>query len=220
VTLQQLVKQAKANEQLFQQRVRKVIRGSYSNHYRRMLPKLLGALRFRCSNTAYRPVMDPLELLERYLEVPGQQRFYPPDEPVDGVVPAEWREAVVDEQGKVERIPYELCVLRALRDAIRRREIYIEGARRWRDPDEDLPADFEHNRELINATRREVDFLGRGTASAVCLDTDAPREYPGGLQPGYCTRVLRVPEDEAADSGFSGREFTPTCGSPLMVNDG
>jgi len=70
VTLRQLVKEAKANEQIFKQRVRKVIRGSYSNHYRRMLPKLLGVLKFRCSNTAYRPVMEALHLLERYLEVP------------------------------------------------------------------------------------------------------------------------------------------------------
>ena len=36
---------------VFHQRVRKVIRGSYSNHYRRMLPRLLDALEFRCSNT-------------------------------------------------------------------------------------------------------------------------------------------------------------------------
>jgi hypothetical protein len=108
--------------------------------------------------------MDALELLERYLEVRGQ-RFYPPDEPVpvDGVVPADWREAVVDEQGKVERIPYELCVLRAVRDAIRRREIYIEAARRWRDPDEDLPADFEHNREVhYAAIRKPLSATARG----------------------------------------------------------
>ena len=65
-TLRDLVKEAEANERIFQQRVRKVIRGSYSNHYRRMLPKLLEALEFRCSNTTYRPVMEALELLDRY----------------------------------------------------------------------------------------------------------------------------------------------------------
>ena len=43
--------------------------------------------------------------------------------PLDGVVPEAWREAVVDERGRVERIPYELCVLIALREALRRREI-------------------------------------------------------------------------------------------------
>ena len=29
-------------------------RSSYSNYYRRMLPRLLGALEFRCNNTAFR----------------------------------------------------------------------------------------------------------------------------------------------------------------------
>lgn len=49
---------------------------------------------------------------------------------------------MVDEDGWVERIPYELCVLKALREAIRRREVYVVGANRWRDSDDDLPADF------------------------------------------------------------------------------
>ncbi|MFF3395058.1 hypothetical protein ACFYW1_29495 [Streptomyces sp. NPDC002669] len=50
--------------------------------------------------------------------------------PTDGVVRKDWREAVVDDQGRIERIPYELCVLAALRDAVRRREIYVQGATR------------------------------------------------------------------------------------------
>jgi hypothetical protein len=48
----------------------------------------------------------------------------------------------------VERIPYELCVLIALREALRRREVYVQGAGRWKDPDEDLPGDFEDNRDV------------------------------------------------------------------------
>ncbi|MBT3155203.1 hypothetical protein HTV45_30775 [Streptomyces sp. CHD11] len=59
---------------------------------------------------------------------------------MDGVVRKDWREAVVDGKGKVERIPYELCVLVARRDAIRRREIYVEGGRRWGDPEDGRPA--------------------------------------------------------------------------------
>jgi hypothetical protein len=48
--------------------------------------------------------------------------------PVGHVVPEDWAEAMIDaETGLVERIPYELCVLVALRKAIRRREIWVEG---------------------------------------------------------------------------------------------
>ena len=156
-TLRNLVREAKATEQLFRQRVRKEIRGSYSNHYRRMLPRILEAVEFRCANHLYRPVMDALELLHRHLDTPGQQRFYPPGEqvPIARVVPDEWRQAVSDEHGRIERIPYELCVLRALRDALRRREIWVSGAHRWRNPDEDLPADFAANRDVHYAAIRK-----------------------------------------------------------------
>ncbi len=106
-TLRELVKEAKANDQVFQARVRTVLRSSYSNHYRRMLPALLAALDFRCNNTAYRPVMVAMELLARYASIGGKVRFYDTHTlaPLDGVVPKAWREAVVDEKGRIERIP-------------------------------------------------------------------------------------------------------------------
>jgi TnpA family transposase len=156
-TLRELVREAKANERAFQARVRTVLRSSYTNHYRRMLPPLLAALRFRCNNTAYRPVMDALDLLARYAGVDGKTRFYGADErvPIEGVVPKAWREAVVDESGRVERIPFELCVLVALRDAVRRREIYVDGGNRWRKPEDDLPGDFEDTREVHYAALRQ-----------------------------------------------------------------
>ncbi|MGH3194893.1 MAG: Tn3 family transposase [Streptosporangiaceae bacterium] len=68
--------------------------------------------------------------------------------PADGVVPKAWRDGVTDGDGRVERIPYELCVLITLRDALRRREVHVQGAGRWKDPDEDLPGDFEDNRDV------------------------------------------------------------------------
>ncbi|MGY2747300.1 hypothetical protein ACVWZ8_004417 [Arthrobacter sp. UYCu723] len=61
-TLQQLVKEAKANETVFQGKVRIVLRSSYSNHYRRMLPALVSVLQFRCNNTAFRPIMDAIAM--------------------------------------------------------------------------------------------------------------------------------------------------------------
>ena len=42
---------------------------------------------------------------------------------------------------------YEIAVLEALRERLRCKEIWVVGANRYRDPDEDLPADFDENRE-------------------------------------------------------------------------
>jgi hypothetical protein len=134
-----------------------VLRASYSGHYRRMLPRLLEALEFRSNNAAHQPVVDALALLARYAGRPGAQRFYDRAErvPLERVVPAGWWDAVVDEHGKVERIPYELCVLKALREGLRRREVWVVGATRWRNPDEDLPQDFDANRDVHYAALRQ-----------------------------------------------------------------
>ncbi len=149
-TLKDLVREAKANRNAFRGRVRTVLRSSYTAHYRKMLPPLLAALSFRSNNAAYRPVMDALGLLSRYAVGRERARYYDAAErvPIEGVVPAGWRAVVAAERGRVERIPYELCALIALRDAIRRREVWVAGASRWRNPEEDLPRDFEENRDV------------------------------------------------------------------------
>lgn len=55
--------------------------------------------------------------------------------PIEGVVPKAWTESLADadagrEAGRIERISNKSCVLIALREALRRREIYVEGAGR------------------------------------------------------------------------------------------
>ena len=107
-----------------------------------MLAPLLAALEFRCNNSAYRPVMDAIGPLARYAGTDSDQKLYAAGDkvPVDGVVPKAWLDGVVGGDGRVERIPYELCVLIALRDALRRREVYVQDAGRWKNPDEDRPA--------------------------------------------------------------------------------
>ena len=73
-----------------------VIRNSYRAHYRRMLPRLLGALEFRSNNEAHRPVIRAIELLKRYAD--SKVHAYPPEEdvPLDGVVRGPWRDAVIE----------------------------------------------------------------------------------------------------------------------------
>lgn len=150
VTLRRLVAEAKVDEKAFKARVRTVLTSSYSHYYRRMLPKLLAALEFKCNNTAYRPVMDALDLLHTYAGVDNKVKHYAAVDkvPIKGVVPEGWIDAIVDSEGRIERVAYELCVLVSLADAVRRREIYVAGAARWRNPEEDLPGDFEDNRDV------------------------------------------------------------------------
>ena len=200
-TLRDLVREGDADEDAFRRQVRTVLASSYSAHYRRMLPRLLAALTFRCNNTAWRPVIDALELLGRWSARPGTERFYGAKEkvPLDGVVPATWRDAVVDERGRVERIPYELCVLRALREAIRRREVWVVGANRWGNPDHDLPADFEANRDIHYAAIRQP------------LD---PKAFIAGLQRRLTQSLSRL--DRALGASSDGVRITSRRGEPWI----
>jgi TnpA family transposase len=149
-TLRDLVKEWKATGPTYRTTLRTVIRNSYSGHYRRMVPKVLQALEFRSNNEGHRPVIRALELLRRHVDT--KLRVFPADEdvPLDGVVSGLWRDAVIetDAQGRqrINRITYEICVLQALREQLRCKEIWVVGANRYRNPDEDLPANFEAER--------------------------------------------------------------------------
>jgi len=67
-------------------------------------------------------------------------------------VPPLWRDAVVEDDAegrpRVNRITYEIAALNALRDQLRCKEIHIAGADRYRDPDEDVPTDFDAQRDV------------------------------------------------------------------------
>ncbi|MEY9323542.1 TnpA family transposase [Sinorhizobium fredii] len=140
-----IVKESQAKGAL-DRRIYKVMRSSWANHYRRMLPSLLSVLEFRSNNTVWRPVLVALDWIRS--KVDDGCRFVPmQDVPFDEVIPARWRSSVIDDDGRVNRISYELCVLTQLRDRIRSKEIWVVGADRYRNPDDDLPRDFEIRRD-------------------------------------------------------------------------
>ena len=154
-TLRALVNEFKSSGRQYRQVVHTFMRSSYGAHYRRMLPQILDALLFRSNNEGHRPVIKALELL-RACRASRSQYF--PDVsavPLEGVVPSKWREIVItqDKDGKdrIDRINYEICVLQSLREGLRSKEIWVEGAYRFRNPDEDIPSDFAEKRAVYYA---------------------------------------------------------------------
>ncbi len=148
--LEALVQEAKTNG-TYQQTVQTRISASYTHHYRQILPPMLEVLTFRSNNKQYQPIIDALDIVIAYLN--EKEPLYPAEEEIilDKVVPEQWHHWLyeTDRKGRrrVRRVRYELCVLQALREKIRCKEIWIEGADRYRNPDEDVPADFEEKRE-------------------------------------------------------------------------
>ncbi len=148
--LHSLVHEAKNNGN-YRHSVQTRISGSYTHHYRQMLPSLLEVLTFRSNNEQYKPLIEALAVVAAYLA--EKDPFYPRKEvvPMDDVIQKQWQNWVyqTDHKGRrrIRRVRYELCVLQALRDKLRCKEIWVEGADRYRNPDEDVPADFGQKRE-------------------------------------------------------------------------
>jgi len=95
-TLKDLVKEFKSTGTTYRQKVHTVIRSSYSNHYRRMVPQILEVLKFRSNNEVHRPVIQALDLLMKYAG--SRKRYYDPDDevPIDGVLKSGWREVLLE----------------------------------------------------------------------------------------------------------------------------
>jgi hypothetical protein len=136
------------SQRQYEQQVYSSVRASYGHHYRQMLPILLDVLTFR-SSTQTR-LMSAIDLLKHY--VSSKRYTYPDSEtvPIDGIIPSAWYPHVVETtatgQTRINRINYEICVLTTLRDHLLRRTVWVEGARDYRNLDEDMPQDYEQNR--------------------------------------------------------------------------
>ena len=148
--LKALVEEAKQTGP-FRRAVQTRIGSSYSYHYRRILPPLLEVLEFRSNNERHRPLIDALKVVKTYLE-DEHRTFYPMDATVlmeDVIPPAmqSWvRQANRSGILQIRRTRYELCVLQGLRDQLRSKEIWVVGADRHCNPDEDTPADYQDKR--------------------------------------------------------------------------
>lgn len=185
--LRDLIKEYKAKSPAFRKQVHLIMRASYSHHYRRMVPELLDILDFRSNNELYRPVISSIRLVKDYVRSPRQ--YYPDHEiiPIKEVVAPKWREFVVekDDEGaeKVNRLNYEVCLLQALREKIRVREIWVVVANRYRNPDDDLPTDFSQKRKTYYEALRQpreaekfIEQIKEDMRKALCsLDGAMPR---------------------------------------------
>lgn len=107
-----------------------------------------------------RPLLNAIQFVLQHTE--STETYYPEEIAeivIDKVISSKWHDAVIECEErvqhnkkkiikKVNRINYELAVLDEFRKQLNCKMIWIEGAYRYRDPNEDLPKDFEENREF------------------------------------------------------------------------
>ncbi|MCI2416013.1 hypothetical protein MOQ72_01125 [Saccharopolyspora sp. K220] len=146
-SLRELLRDSERGEPVQARRERAVLRSTYSSYYQQVLLLVVGGLEFRCRETASWPIMAALgELMDDYTRVWGTARYYEAEQniPVAGIVPKTWQSAVVDGQGRIERVLYQLCVLVSLCEFARRGKIYVAGASEWGTPNPSRAVEGAH----------------------------------------------------------------------------
>ena len=158
-TLSDLVKEYRAHGPTYRRHVYTILRASYSGHYRRMLPPLLDALEFRANPATHRPIIQALALIKANRDSRKQHFLVDGTVPIAGVIPPQWRELVMEQDAsgaiRVNRINYEISALHSLREGLRCKAIWVVGADRFRNPDDDLPADFDVQRTTYYAALQQ-----------------------------------------------------------------
>jgi len=205
-TFEALVKEYRASGGPQNRRIYTAIRASYGSYYRRMLPKLLAALEFRSNNATYRPLLNAIDAIRRN-QGDGRQYLMLSEIAVDDVIRPKWRDIVVEDapdgSKRINRINYEICVLQSLRDKLRCKEIWVVGANRFRNPDDDLPSDFAARRaacyERLGLPQNAQAFIGQlkaeMTEALTRLDRRLPRNSTVRIDPRRRHPIVVSPLD-------------------------
>lgn len=136
----------------FRERFQTKLRSAYTHYYRRLLPLILNALDLRSDSSNLKPLMAAIDLLKKYADKPLKTPYAAGvNVPMEGVLSADWQTTVMTsgkaDEPEIDRAVYELGVLRTVREKLRCKELWVEGAKRYRNPNDDLPKDFESKRE-------------------------------------------------------------------------
>lgn len=155
-TLRDLHAELHATKAARRQRVQTVMHRSYGSHYRQMARPLLATLTFRTNLAKHQPLMTAIAWIKQHLDADDVFVALDATLPTTGIIPRGWRDQVIEVgsrgQSRIRRATYEICVLQALRETIRCKEVWIERADRHRNPDDDLPHDFDDQRATYYAT--------------------------------------------------------------------
>ena len=174
-TLKKLVIELKnKGNRWYQNQVNLKVHSLYSHAHRKILLQLLNAFTFKTNSPEGRDLLDAIAFIKKHQD--STDIYYPDVAPVPigKVIPVSWKSMVfetddlpfttaadaIKDDGistndtekqaspiKIHRFNYEVAVLESLREKLRCKLIWIEGAYRYRNPDDDLPADWETSRE-------------------------------------------------------------------------
>lgn len=176
-TLKKLVIELKnKGNRWYQNQVNLKVHSLYSHAHRKVLLQLLNSFTFKTNSPEGRDLLDAIAFIKKHQDSTDTYYPDAAPVPIGKVIPASWKSmvfeaddlpvtaaedaAAIKDDGvsaddteklanpiKIHRFNYEVAVLESLREKLRCKLIWIEGAYRYRNPDDDLPADWERSRE-------------------------------------------------------------------------
>ena len=148
-TLMELIVDLNQRGQWYQQQVQHKIHANYAHGNRSILLSILRVLSFHEDHVIYKPLLEAIAFISQHWDE-SDDEYYITLPPIDGVVPTTWHSMIVIESNgkqKVNKYNYEIAVLEQLKSFLGFKAIWIKGSYRYRDPNEDVPQDFNKKRK-------------------------------------------------------------------------
>lgn len=170
--LRDLAKELRCKGRWYQNQVHIKMRSLYSHAHRKELLMLLDTFDFHSNNQEGKVLLQAIEFIKQHRNITG--KYYSDSQlvPIDSVIYDDWHPLVIEQQPsndpkenqyKVEQMNYEMAVLELLHKQLNCKTIWIEGSYRYRNPDEDMPKDWNDRREYyyneIKAKLNVDDFI-------------------------------------------------------------
>lgn len=156
----------------YEQQVQRKMVSSYSHSHRRVLLELLEIFKFQANSDQYKPILQAIEFIIKNKEL--KDKYYTDTQivPATDLIENKWYRQVIGahkssdgtrNERMVYRLNYEIAVLEKLHDLLVCKLIWVNGAYRFRDPEEDLPKDFnlrsEYYYQLLNLSMDPKVFI-------------------------------------------------------------
>lgn len=147
--LNRIVKDIKRKGTQYQSVLHQQVKRSYTHYYRKMILPFLSSLTFKGTSPSHQPLLDGLQVIKTWFNS-GVQYFPKNTEvPLDFIAP-KWRSRIINtDNNRIQRVAYEIYVLKQLGELLNCREIWVTSAFRHRDPDEDIPQEYKVDDQML-----------------------------------------------------------------------
>lgn len=133
----------------YQQQVQKKIYLKYAYGNRSTLLPILQTFQLKEDHSRYQPILKAIEFINKYCNE-SDSEYYETEPPIENVIPTNWYPMVVQlNKGviKVNKYNYELAILEELKHFLSFKAIWIKRSYQYRNPEEDIPKDFEQKKQ-------------------------------------------------------------------------